>query len=79
MSNWVFFGAHTNSKGQKIENTLKKMRFTPIRRHVKIKKKARLYDPQFSEYFANRKQKRDEKLYHSYQTSALKLFGMEVY
>ena len=55
------------------------MRFTPIRRHVKIKKKARLYDPQFSEYFANRKQKRDEKLYHSYQTSALKLFGMEVY
>jgi len=79
LSNWVFFGTYSNKKGGKVEKTLKKMGSFSIERHIKIKKEARLYDPEFSNYFAKRKQRRDEKLYHNHLTSNLSLFGMDVY
>ena len=79
MSNWVFFGVHTNKKGCKVEKYLKKMGSISIKRYIKIKKEARLYDPEFSDYFVNRRQRRYEKLHHSYQTSNLNLFGIDVY
>ena len=49
-----------------------------IKRHVKIRKEARLYDPNFFDYFSRREKKKrgKEKLYHYCHISDLNLFGM---
>ena len=39
-----------------------------------IKSEARLYDPKYTKYFAERKQNRQNKLHHYHQVSKLGLF-----
>jgi RNA-directed DNA polymerase len=39
LSNWFFFGVHTNKKGFKAEKHLKKMGSISIKRHINIKKR----------------------------------------
>ena len=74
--NWVFFGTQTKENGVKKVIDLVNTISIPIRRHLKIKMKARLYDPKYVKYFVKRKQSRDDnaKLYHYHFISKLKLF-----
>jgi RNA-directed DNA polymerase len=72
--NWIFFGTHIKQNGDKVENNLVKASSITIVRHVKIKQEARLYDPKYANYFAERKQNRKDKLHHYHQISKLGLF-----
>ena len=72
--NWIFFGTHIKEDGEKKENNLIKANSISIIRHPKIKQNARLYDPNYTEYFAERKQNRQDKLHHYHQVSKLGLF-----
>lgn len=78
LSNWVFFGTFINKEGLKVEHNLVKASNIVIKRHVKIRKEARLYDPNFFDYFSRREKKKrgKEKLYHYCHISDLNLFGM---
>ena len=79
---WVFFGTQEKVIGEKKEKKIVNLinaNSIPIRRHLKIKMKARLYDPKYVRYFEKRKQsKKDDgnnsKLYHYHFISKLKLF-----
>lgn len=72
--NWVFFGTHIKSDGTKKEVYLENASSVPIGRHTKIKQKARMYDPEYFNYFVQRKQNRKDKLYHYHQVSKIGLF-----
>lgn len=65
--NWVFFGTQERKNGDKKEVELVKASAIAIKRHVKIKKEARKYDPKYAKYFAKRKQSNKRKLrqYHT--------------
>lgn len=59
-SNWVFYGKTSGKKGKDVH--LIKACKTPIVRHVLIKGKANLYDPEWDEYFFRREKfKKDRK------------------
>jgi RNA-directed DNA polymerase len=73
--NWIFFGTQVKKDGKKEEIDLIKAGRIPIKRHVKIREEANPYDPAYTEYLVNRKQDRNNKLYHYWQVSTLNLFG----
>jgi len=72
--NWVFFGTQKREDGVKGIVNLANASFTPIKRHIKVKMKARLYDPKYTNYFVNRKRGGEAKLYHYHVVSQLNLF-----
>lgn len=51
--NWVFTGKLKAGKGEKLIYLVSAQK-TPIRRHIKIRKYAHPYDPQFKDYFKQR-------------------------
>jgi len=73
--NWIFFGVQEKKDGKKEVIDLQKAGHIPIKRHLKIREGAHPYDPAYIEYLVNRKQGRNDKLYHYWQVSALNLFG----
>ena len=73
--NWIFFGVQEKKDGTKEIIDLVKASHVSIKRHLKIRAEATLYDPAYINYFVNRKQNRHDKLYHYRQVSALNLFG----
>ena len=75
--NWIFFGIKDKKDGSKEVVDLQKAGQIPIKRYTKIKAKATPYDPDYVKYFANRKQDRNNKLYHYWLISTLKLFSEE--
>ena len=75
---WIFSGVREKD-GIKGVIDLAKAAKIPIKRHVKIRENANPYDPEFIEYLANRKQDRNNKLYHYWQVCALKLFGNKLW
>lgn len=54
MRNWIFSAVAKNKKGQNIVYELFRAASLPIRRHIKIKAEANLYDPQYTDYFLKR-------------------------
>lgn len=72
--NWVFFGTYIKSDGTKKEVYLENASSVRIGRHLKIRQRARLYDPKYSTYFAKRKQNSKDRLYHYHQVSRSGLF-----
>ncbi len=78
LRNWIFSGVHEKD-GTKGVIDLAKAAKIPIKRHVKIKENANPYDLEFIEYLVNRKQDRNNKLYHYWQVCALKLFGNKLW
>jgi RNA-directed DNA polymerase len=73
--NWIFFGIQEKKDGKKEVIDLHRASRIPIKRHVKIRSEATPYDPDYIDYLVNRKQDRNDKLYHYWQVSALSLFG----
>jgi RNA-directed DNA polymerase len=72
--NWVFFGTQEKANGDRIEIDLANASSITIGRYVKVKQDARVYDPKYIKYFANRKQNNRVRLYHYPVVSQLKLF-----
>ncbi len=57
LKNWVFFAKTVNTKTEKAEYVdMINLSKIPIRRHIKIKGEANLYDDQYKEYFKLRKE-----------------------
>jgi len=54
LRNWVFSAKFRNKLGQLINFDLFKMKYLPIKRHVKVKMEATPYDPAYTEYFEKR-------------------------
>lgn len=52
--NWVFSTKIRNKSGELIHFDLFKMKYLPIKRHVKIKRDATPYDTQYKDYFEKR-------------------------
>lgn len=57
MDNWVFFGTKIEEDGQKKRVDLFRASSIKIKRHVKVRQAARIYDPRYTKYFAQRKRK----------------------
>jgi RNA-directed DNA polymerase len=51
---WVFFGTITEKNGETHEVQLRTAASTPIQRHVKVRKDANPYDPDWEPYFEHR-------------------------
>jgi RNA-directed DNA polymerase len=54
MRKWIFSISVKNKKKEKIFLDLFTLLDLPIRRHVKIRSEANLYDPQYADYFLKR-------------------------
>ncbi|MDA0910834.1 MAG: group II intron reverse transcriptase/maturase [Proteobacteria bacterium] len=69
---WDFKGEITLKSGDKVKLIRKNMANIPIRRHVKIKSEARLYDPKFKDYFEQRKgNKSGRNIWFDYPTAVM--------
>ncbi len=55
LRNWVFSTKIRNKSGELIHYDLFKMKYLPIKRHIKVKRDATPYDPSYIEYFERRK------------------------
>ena len=77
--NWIFFGTCIKENGEKITDNLVKASSIRTVRHPKIRQNARLYDPEYTKYFAERKQNRKDKLYHYNIVSKLGLFDERIW
>jgi RNA-directed DNA polymerase len=53
--NWSFFGVWQKADGEPSIVWLQHARRTPIRRHIKVRSEANSYDPDWKEYFAQRR------------------------
>ena len=71
---WIFFGTQVNKDGNKRKLYLVNAGAVSIRRHIKIKQRARRYDPSYIQYFAERKQKDRNRLKSYHQVSKVGLF-----
>ena len=60
--NWVFFSKIEDKSGKKYNLDLIEIAKTPIKRHIKIKGDATPFDPAFSEYIAQRLERRKNKI-----------------
>lgn len=60
--NWIFSSKTRKRNGDIINFDLFDIGAVKIKRHVKIKANATLYDPEFTEYFRERKEKKRERL-----------------
>lgn len=55
LRNYCFYGKEKLSNGTTVQHNLLKATDTPIIRHIKIRKEANIYDPNFVEYYEARK------------------------
>lgn len=62
LQRWIFSAEIKDEKGNKSSLDLFKAVHVPIRRHVKIKADATPYDPEYKDYFLNRKRLRNGRL-----------------
>jgi RNA-directed DNA polymerase len=75
--NWVFFGTEKGENDETKYVDLVNAISRETKLHVKVKMKARAYDPKYEKYFRERKQTRhvrDNKPYHYHVLSKLNLF-----
>jgi RNA-directed DNA polymerase len=74
MDSWVFYGTQISKDGKKQEVHLVNASTIPVGRHIKVKQEARLYDPNYTRYFAERKQSSRDRLHHYNVISKLGFF-----
>ena len=74
MDSWVFYGTQISKDGKKQEVHLVNASAIPVGRHIKVKQEARLYDPNYTRYFAERKQSSRDRLHHYNVISKLGFF-----
>lgn len=76
---WVFSAVLKDKEGQKTFLDLLRAAQTPIRRHVKIRGEATPYDPQYKEYFVQRKRFTKNLYRREYQESLSHLNTPEIF